>query len=359
MRFRTEERGAGPSGLRTAALLPLALPVLATGCESTDPPVFEEGVIVVDATSAADFAYLSLEGEGAIVTPADPSSSTDWQMAFRRFQIRLNGGVSGPGSVEGDNLENNASATAEMVLAFTAEDGVADFEAVTDADISGASFAVDAVVPDPGASWFRFDPARETLVANPGVAWKLRESSDRGFAVFRVVELTMDGQRPLGATVEYRRHGVGGTLGSSVTIAADISRGPAFLNFSEGVPTSPAGCGWDISVTPELSIEINADCDSGTFPLDAAEDFSRVSRADDAPEYAGYLSTIGGAFPASVEDGSGIYWYNLQENSRMWPTYNVFLVRTGGGEVYKVQITGYYNVSGESGHPTVKFRRLR
>ena len=359
MRLRTEERSAGLSGLRTAALLPLALPVLAAGCESTDPPVFEEEVFVVDATSATAFAYLSLEGKGAIVTPADPSSSTDWHMAFRRFQIRLNGGVSGPGSVEGDNLENNASATAEMVLAFTTEDGVADFEAVTDAAISGASFSVDALVPDPGASWFRFDPVQQTLVANPAAAWKLRESSDRGFAVFRVVELKMDGQRPLGATVEYRRHGAGASLGSSAKIAADFSRGPAFLNFSEGAAGRPAGCGWDISVTPDLSIGVNADCDAGTFPLDATEDFSQLSQADDAPEYAGYLSTIGGAFPASVEDASGIYWYNLRENSRMWPTYNVFLVRTGGGEVYKVQITGYYNVSGESGHPTVKFKRLK
>ena len=359
MRFHAEARNARLSGLRAAALLSLALPALATSCEPTDPPVFEEGVIVVDATSDAAFAYLSLEGEGAIVTPADPSSSTDWHMAFRRFQVSLNGGVSGPGSVEGDNLENNANATAQMVLAFTKEDGVADFEAVTDADISGASFSFDALAPDPGASWFRFDPVQQTLVANPAAAWKLRESSGRGFAVFRVVELTMDGQRPLGATVEYRRHGVGGSLGSSATIAADFSRGPAFLSLSEGVAGSPAGCGWDISFAPDLSIGINADCTAGTFPLDPTEDFGRVSQADDAPEYAGYLSTIGGAFPVSVDDASGVYWYNLQENSRMWPTYNVFLVRTGGGEVYKVQITGYYNASGVSGHPTLKFKRLK
>ena len=42
----------------------------------------------------------------------------------------------------------------------------------------------------------------------------------------------------------------------------------------------------------------------------------------------------------------------------MWPTYNVFLVRAGE-EVYKVQIFDYYGANGQSGFPSVRFRRLR
>ena len=357
--IHTEESVVSPRRARRVSVLLAVAPLLAAGCEATDPPVFEEGVIVVDASSATAFAYLNLEGDGAIVTPADPASSTDWHMAFRRFQVRLNGGVSGPGSVGGHNLRNNAGTTADMVAAFTSEDGAADFESVTEANISAASFSVDALAPDPGASWFSFDPVEQTLVANPRAAWKLRESSDRGFAVFRVVELSMQGRRPLGATLEHRRHDPGGTMAAAARIEADLTAGPAFLNLSEGAPGSPAGCGWDVGFTPDLALDVNADCGAGTFPLDVSEDFGRVSRADDAPQYAGYLSTIGGAFPVTVDDASGVYWYNIRENNRMWPTFNVFLVRTGGGEVYKVQITGYYNVSGDSGHPTVKFKRLR
>ena len=67
---------------------------------------------------------------------------------------------------------------------------------------------------------------------------------------------------------------------------------------------------------------------------------------------------ISGAFPSTVDDASGVFWYNIRENSRMWPTYNVFLVRVDD-QVYKVQITNYYDAAGASGHPTVRFLRLR
>ncbi len=343
-----------------AAAMPAILTVL-IACESevTAPEeVFEERMIAIDASSPIALAYVNLDN-GAVVTPSDPSTSTDWHMAFRRFSIRLNGGVAGPGSVAGFNLGNNASMSAEQVTAMTEQDGVAAFQAVTEADIPAASsFMEDGLAPDPGASWFRFDFRTGGLVANPGVAWKLRESSGRGFGIFRVTALEMEGQRPVGATIEFRRHAPNGTLGAAETLSADLRRGPVFFSLADGPAMSPAGCGWDLGVTPDLSIEVNADCGAGTFPLDITEDFTALSKADDAPEYGGFLSTISGAFPATVSDASGFFWYNIQENSRMWPTYNVFLVQADE-QVYKVQITDYYDASGNSGHPTLRYQRLR
>ena len=347
--------------LRASIAIPAVLAALA-GCESdttTPPEVFEEGRITVNATSPLGFTYLSLADEGAVVTPPDPAGSTAWHMGFRRFLVTLNGGVAGPGSVAAFNLGTNATATSDQVVALTEQDGEAAFQAVTDADIPDASaFVEDGLAPDPGASWFRFEPRLGTLVANPAAAWKVRESSGRGFAVFRVSALRMEGQRPVGLTIESRRHDPNGSLGPVETIDADLTRGPVFLGLAAGAATSPAGCGWDITATPDLAIALNADCGAGTFPLDPALDFTTLQRADDAPEYGGYLSAISGAFPATVDDASGVFWYNIQENSRMWPTYNVFLVRADE-RIYKVQITNYYDASGTSGHPTVRFQRLR
>ena len=348
-------------GTDTIVLLPLLLLTL-PACESEvaapDEVVFEEGEIILNASSRVDFVYLNL-ADGVQVSPADPASSTEWHIAFRRFSVRLNGGVSGPGSVAGHNLGTNAGAAGEEVVALTPADGRAAFEAVTEADIpASSSFVEDGLAPDPGSSWFRFEPQIGTLVADPRAAWKVRESSGRGHALFRVVELRMQGQRPLGLEIEFRRQDPDGTLGEAGTATVDLARGPGFVGFAgSGAPGAP-GCDWDIGISPEFAVLVNADCRAGTFPLDAAEDFATVTRADDAPDYAGFLAVISGAFPAGVDGAGGVFWYGIQETNRMWPTHNVFLVRAEG-EVYKVQVHDYYNATGDSGFPSVRFRRLR
>ncbi len=343
-----------------SVLLLSLLGLLACESEVTTPDeTFEEGLITLDATAAETFAYLTLAGDGSLVTPTDPAASTDWDMAFRRFTVRLNGGVSGPGSVGAVNLGNNANATAEEVTALTPDDGRAAFDAVTDADIPGAgSFLQDRLEPEPGATWFRFDGRANTIVANHGAAWKLREGSGRGHALLRVVAIEMDGQRPVGLTIEYRRQDPGASLGAPETLAFDLRRGPAFGGLVNGIVGNPAGCDWDLTFAPDFSVAVNADCGAGSFPLESTDDFMALQSADDAPEYAGFLSVIGGPFPATVSDASGTYWYDIQGNRRMWPTYNVFLVQTADA-VYKVQITDYYNATGESGYPAVRFLRLR
>ncbi|MEK9502626.1 HmuY family protein [Gaopeijia maritima] len=342
-------------GLALAAALPLL-----TACEDevTAPDDdYVEGSISIDASSQTEFVYLSLDGDGSVLTVADPASSTEWDLAIRRYSAKLNGGVAGPGSVRGANLANNAGATAEQVLAFTPADGEAAFEAVTEADIAGATFRADGLIEDNGGPWFRFDGQAGTLVANPGAAWKIA-TADGGHGLFRVIELNMAGQAPLGATVEVRYQAPGGALGAASEVEIDFSQGPGFVDISAGALGAPGGCDWDFSVAPSFSIDINTDCSAGTFPLDATEDFTQLAAADDAPEYGPFLSTISGALPATISDASGLFWYGLEGNNRMWPTYNVFLVEVDGA-VYKLQVTDYYSATGESGHPTLRFQRLR
>ena len=105
-------------------------------------------------------------------------------------------------------------------------------------------------------------------------------------------------------------------------------------------------------------IEFNDACGAGTFPLDPAEDFNALTSADDAPEYGGFLSTISGAFPGTIDDAGGVFRYNIEGNQRMWPTHNVFLVRAGSS-VYKVQVVDYYSATGDSGFPTLRFEQIQ
>jgi hypothetical protein len=343
---------------RALALVALIAPVgIACESEATAPdPVFVEGQVSLDATSATNFVYVSLES-GSVVTVADPSTSTAWDIAFRRFSTKLNGGVAGPGGVAGFGLSNNADATADEVVGYTPADGEAAFDAVTEARIAGATFAEDGLVADVSGPWFRFSPQAGTLVANPGAAWKVREA-DGGFALFRVASLQMAGQAPLGLTVEYRHQAASGALGALGSVVVSFAQGPAHLDLASGTVVQPSGCNWDVRATPQFAIEFNAACSAGSFPMDPTEDFTAITSAGGAPAYGGFLATIAGAIPSAIDDASGIFWYNIEGNNRLWPTYNVFLVRRGEA-VYKVQVTDYYNTSGASGYPTIRFKRLR
>jgi hypothetical protein len=347
---------------RITAVAFVATFVLATAaCEDevTGPgDELEEGELTLDASSNSSFTYMSFEDGGSALTVADPSASTDWHLAFRRFSAKLNGGVAGPGDVAGANLMNNASATDTEVAAFTEADADAAFDAVTEADIAGVSFEEDGIAEDTGGSWFSFSPGAGTLVANPGAAWKVRESGG-GYALFRVSAMTLTPAMALDSvTIEYRHHDAGADLGALGSLDVEVEAGPAYVDLASGAVVTESGCNWDLVVTPAFEIDFNDACDAGTFPLDPLEDFTTLTAADDAPEYGGFLSVLSGAIPGTTGDASGVFWYNIEGNNRLWPTYNVFLVQVGTA-VYKVQVTDYYNSTGASGYPTVRFEQLR
>lgn len=345
--------------LKATALTAL-LALTAAACESEvsgPDDMLVEGEITLDASNPATFAYLTFADGGSALTVADPLASTDWHIAFRRFSAKLNGGVAGPGDVAAVNLGNNAEATEEEVVAFTMVDADAAWEAVTVDDIAGVTFEEDGIVEDMSGPWFVFNPMTQTLAANSGAAWKARDA-EGDYAVFRVVELVMNGNTPESVTVEFRAQADGGTLGDAQTVTVDFSMGPGHIDFSTGAVVAPSGCNWDLSFSPSFMVDFNGDCDAGSFPLDAAEDFAGIASASDAPEYGAFLSVISGAIPSTVDDASGTLWYNIEGNNRMWPTFNVFLVRIGTS-VYKVQLLDYYDATGASGHPTLRFEQLQ
>ncbi len=333
-----------------AAALTLAL--VSTACEDevTGPgDETVEGELTIDASDQLAFTYFAFTDGGSVVSVTSPGSSTDWDMAFRRFTVKLNGGVSGPGEVAGVNLENNAALDSAGIVDFTLDDADAAFDAVTDADIVGVTFVEDGLVED-ATAYLSFGGAP---AANPQNAWKV-QLADGEHAVVRAVDFTFGGP----VSFEVRHQPSGSALSSIDTVTADVSGGPVWIDLESGATVGPAGCNWDISVSPGADLTLNAACSAGTFPLDASEDFSAITAADDAPEYAGFLAGTAGAFPSSFSGPEGIFWYNVDGSMRLLPTYNVFLVRVGAA-VYKVQIVDYYSATGASGFPTMRYEQIQ
>jgi hypothetical protein len=114
--------------------------------ENTAPPEPVEGEVEVDASSSTEFTYFNL-ATGQVVTPADPSNSSDWDIAFRRYTVRLNSGTAGTKGVLGYNLENNVSATDAEVL-FAGRQ-LPFFEASMHSDVPpSGDFTGEGLAPD-------------------------------------------------------------------------------------------------------------------------------------------------------------------------------------------------------------------
>jgi len=344
-----------------APALAALLFVAACNDETSAPPP-QAGELEINASSNTEFTYFSFADDG-VVSIADPSTSSGWDLAFRRYSVRLNGGVPGPKGVTGFNLENNADATDAEILAFTAEGELPAFDAVDASDIPASGFTSEGLAPD-HSGWFR--PTAAGLLANPTAVWKLRRASGAGagaYAVIRVEDI-VNSDPPadmLGITIGYRLQTAPGTLGAPQSVVVDLSTvTEAGINLGTGAVVTPTAgdCSWDLKVTRAFTLEVNAACQAGTFPFDASETFDAVTRADDAPEYALFLSLISGPIPNSIDSKSGVFIYDLAGDNRLSPMFNTFLVKVGSS-VYKLQVTTYYSSTNVSGYPTIRYEKIQ
>ena len=69
------------------------------------------------STEHHDFTYFSFEDQDVVVlTDAEAAESAEWDIAFKRSEIRLNGGISGPGNVMGFDLMGADDIVAEECI---------------------------------------------------------------------------------------------------------------------------------------------------------------------------------------------------------------------------------------------------
>jgi hypothetical protein len=118
---------------------------LTVGCSDnpTEPEEQEVATHTVDASG--DWSYVALGNTVTPVTVADPASSAAWDLGFKATGVRVNGSAFGSAGVEVYCICQNPIATmsAEQILAMTPESELADFNAVTSADIPANATAWD------------------------------------------------------------------------------------------------------------------------------------------------------------------------------------------------------------------------
>ena len=338
------------------ALAAAALAIVPACSDSTTeppaPPVTSE--LTVDASVAP--AYVKLGDPSTRVTVTEPSSSSEWDLAFFATGVTVNGGAAGPGGVTAYCLCANANASVAELQAMTPANQLAAFDATTSASIpASTAFVADALNPAI-SGWFTGTGAAAVAVSTK--SWIVRRSAGSVIlAKFRVTSITGATATSAGSvTVEYAiQPSTGATFGAVTTRTLDLAGGPIYLDLASGPVASTAN--WDLRLSG-FEIRLNGGV-SGTGGVSAVIDesmpFSQITSqyAAFAPPQAYRSDSFGGVFVTSPW-----YRYNITgTDNQIWPNFNVYLIKDGD-TVYKVQIISYYGPTGTSRQITLRTSRV-
>ena len=336
-------------------LAALGGPVLAKSTTQLDNGDY---LTVVDATAGGafaadphDFTYFSFErGDVVPLTDAEAEQSADWHVAFKRSEIRLNGGISGPGGVRGFDING-----AEDVISEEA------FDAVTSSDIPGSdSFIADG--PAYAVSqWYSYDPSARSLDVT-GNAYELRTANGL-FAKF-VVDGIDGASRSDAGRISFRWVVADGSdlTGAERSATVEVSGGQeVYFNLDSGEQVSPAdpanSMDWDLHFSGyviRMNGGISGPGEGGAFP--AYETGLTFEEIEEAIGFGYFADRAGSAF-----SNDGGEWYSYDGDTHILSTRNhVYVIDTGEG-FYKMQLLNFYReVEGSpvSGFITFRWRPL-
>lgn len=331
--------------------------------------------LAINAASYTDWQYVNLSrGEKVILTAEEAKTSTDWHLALRRTEIKINGGVSGAGKGKGAlaatpdgfyDAEGNA-----VVSVFTNADADIQAQALrAEYDLSGLTFKADSYVPViQGADWYIYNGATHQISANTANGWLIRHADGATYSKF-----VLDAVSYGAITLTYETQAADTTqfAGGEKQLTATVADGSTelCLDFDNQTAADCAGSDWELryEVNPAARA-INLWSNGGVY----GDGQGAVFGAIPATELAEYTSatlvnntSIAAHYRAdsasSIFSDSSWYAYNLNGAHKLWPNFRTYIIDTDSSaessEKFAVQISSYYSL-GSSGSPEIRFRNV-
>jgi hypothetical protein len=334
--------------LRGASAIGFAVLLASCNDAVTEPPPVIEGTFTVDASTG--WVYVSLADSATVVPTPSARESSAWDIGFSTTSVTLNGGEAGPGGVTGACVCQNAGATNAEILAMTPEAEKPDFDAVTSVP-AGATFVEDELTPAI-TSWYSGSGA--TASADESKVFLVRLADGSSFAKVRVAAIqNASAGNPGAVTLEYAvQSSASAAFGQTRTITVDAtSASQTSVDLNADAFSTEAGewdirlVGWNLLVNGGVSGPGAAGVATGSGSFESITTASTTPQAYRIDVYAGVFGT------------HQWYKYNLANDNRISPTFDVYLVKRGT-TVYKLQITNYYNASAQPRHITFRYRRI-
>jgi hypothetical protein len=326
-----------------AALTALACSDDATGLDPIDTTIREATI------SSSTASYVALEDGPVGVTVADPVTSTAWDLSLSTTSINTNTRA----GISVHCVCGNAAATNGEVALMTPGNQLAAFTAVTDAQIPHDSLFVADVFAPALTGWSTGTGA--AAAADAGRLLLLRRgAANVTFVKVHVTEITGESASgPASVALEYA---VQLTPGAAFDTVRTVNL-TAGSRFEFTTRTAGTATEWDLQLDG-WSLKVNSGVSGAgsTLGLSFASPFAPFTAATAAQVQPTTFRRDGVASQFGVE---AWYRYNVTgTDQQIWPTYNVYLVKRGSA-VYKVQLTGYYDLAGEPRNVTIRSARIQ
>jgi hypothetical protein len=294
---------------------------------------------VLNATSSSDYSFYGFAHKDTVtLTSGQAASDTNWNIAFKRSGITLNGGASGPGHVEAIDLASIGNADSTDFASFTSPSSLPESSWTSDS----YSLVID--------EWYSYNPNNHML--NPTRYIYVMKDALGNYVKFQIHEMENPGMPPNMGTITILYKYSGGSpafSGPPDTLTFDASSGPVYIDFSAGAVSHPAdpttSTDWDLEFT-NYDIHQNATVFGigacGTYEVwqdqTDSTDFNETTTAPTVPQ--AYFADNLGSVMAN--------WYNYDGNTHILTSKNhVYAIRSGS-HTYKLQIISYYKDIGGS-----------
>jgi hypothetical protein len=328
----------------------------------------EAGISLKLLPAASETVYLNLE-TGALVEESDA-----WHIAANRLAFELNGGASGSGKVGG-----TLAVAQEDFYEDSGEPNVSVFTNATENSeeehLLGIFQEPDAWQQDAFASafgssdtWSHYDHDTGLITEKDDVGYLVRSAEGDSYARMRVVDFsfpTREGNGIDSFTFEFDVQAADETQFSSEPVVfeapADFDGMQACYDFDAAAVVD---CGtsevWDVLVGfsgRDWFLKTNSGTSgSGQGGASDPMGWDELADNDADPGYDRIYSpdSTGGVFADNTW-----YAYSLNGGHKIWPNFRTFLIKSDiedpESTVWALQIVGYYDESGNSGQPTVRW----
>ena len=314
-------------------------------------PVFSQSVVlgngntetVIDATAGGafstephDFTYFSFAtGSTVEITDKEATESTDWHIAFKRTEIKLNSGVSGPSEVSGFNLTSEKEEIPEDL-----------FSTLSSSDVPPSDSFIKEEAAYAMTNWYSYDPVTHIISASktPYVI----TTSDGSYGKIIIDDLKEPGRSNAGVVSLRWVMGNGTDLsGEEKTAEIDLSGNKeAYFSLANeslvDVDNASNSDSWDLhfsGYTIKMNGGMSGSGKASAMPMEG-EQFGNIAVAPDH----GYSSDQSGSIFGATSGG----WYNYDGVTHVLSSKNhIYLINTGSS-IYKMQIKNYYGEVGGS-----------